>query len=147
MSGGLTPNFNRLSRWDRTALGSATLITSLSGIAREDTKLHPLRYPFYAVYLGLMIAPVPLIHIPLSLAVVGVIWSEATPWARWAKGRMKADFEQVTMIEKHREYIVPKRQTADEFKVRNAPLLGHIAKTVAKDAAAATRSFGSYVRS
>lgn len=57
MGQGTTPEFNRLSLGDRTALFSAAGMNVATGIMREDVEARPWLYPFYVLPAASMTVP------------------------------------------------------------------------------------------
>lgn len=67
---------------------------TMTSVAREDTKAHPWRFPFYAAYMSVFIVPVPLMGATEAtfFGTLGFISLRLTPWSRWVHDRLKDAF-------------------------------------------------------
>jgi hypothetical protein len=105
----ITPLFNQLSLFDRFALKSASLFKAVTGIARDDSKANPWRYPLYAGFLLLIMAPIPLPG--ANIVPIGIFFLMArtrlTPWARMADDRLTTAFNSEAVMEAHKHLIHP----------------------------------------
>ncbi|MBU0858827.1 MAG: hypothetical protein KJ667_02715 [Alphaproteobacteria bacterium] len=103
----LTPLFNELSLVDKFSLKSASLFKAVTRLARDDSKEHPARYPFYAGFLLFVMAPIPIPGanlVPLLL-FFGAARTRLTPWAQMADDRLRHAFDSAAVMESHKDMI------------------------------------------
>lgn len=137
----ITPLFNQLSLIDRFSLKSASMFVAITTMAREDTKENPWRYPGYASFLALVLAPIPLPGsniIPIAL-FFAVARTRMTPWARMADDRMMASIKNENVMEAYKHLIHPHRQNPQRYHVDNIQLAKETARTTVGDVYDATR--------
>ena len=139
----LKPVFNRLSGADRLKLRAAALSTAVSGVVRDDTKKDPWKFPFYAVYLAIVIIPIPLLGAQVVPLLLTVGWAKMglTPWARWVHGRVKHCFNEEALVENHKEFIEKTPGPPAGFCVNGKALAKDTAKKTYADALEAARVF------
>lgn len=131
---GLTPVFNNLSFWDRWKLRMSALTEFVTGVARDDTRAHPERFPLYACYFVLLgaamtLSPVPGTTEALILGTIGIVRKSRSPWAEWVDGRLKAAFNKEALVADHRAFIEPDKKKEGRFRVQNCKLFGHTTRT------------------
>lgn len=138
----LAPVFNDLSGADQWKLRLAAWSTALTGIVRDDTKAHPWKYPFYAVYLTGLLAPYPLpgAGMAIILLSVGALRLSNSPWAQWAKGRLGKAFNTETVMRDFAKHITPdaSRDPA-RFRVSSFSLFRATTGVMVRDSWLATR--------
>ena len=141
MSEPISPLFNQLSLFDRCTLKSASLFKAVTRIARDDSKEHPMRYPLYAGFLGLIMAPIPLPGaniVPIAL-FFGMARTRLTPWARMADDRLTTAFNSAVVMEDHKHLIHPDAKQPGRYNVDNVQLAKETARTTFGDLYDATR--------
>jgi hypothetical protein len=137
----ISPLFNQLSLFDRCTLKSASLFKAVTRIARDDSKEHPLRYPLYAGFLALIMAPIPLPGaniIPIAL-FFGMARTRLTPWARMADDRLTTAFNSAVVMEDHKHLIHPDAKDPARYNVDNVQLAKETARVTFGDVYDATR--------
>lgn len=145
--GGLTPVFNQLSLGDRLTLYGAVTAKSITRIAREDVQKNRIAYPFYALPIGFILAPIPIPGsnlVPLTgmaLCMGGWIMLGLTQAARRNREELKRDFTAANIIEAHKAMIVPHPRRAGRFDVKNIAVTAHALKEMGKDSWEATQYF------
>jgi len=134
-----TSVFNSLSQFDRFKLRSAAFTTALTGFAKDDTQVHPARYPLYAVYIALAIVPLP---IPIGTVLIGatLLWMQKskTELAGQLRERLKNDFNHAALAENHKDFLYPDSEKPETYRVKNLSLLWGTTKKVGNDSWAAT---------
>lgn len=143
MKQGLTPEFNRLSTFDRLKLKSSAMVIAMGGLMKDDTRATPWMFPFYAAYVAIVVLPIPIpgIHIVPVLALYGWAHMGLTPWARKVKEHFRDSFNEAAVMKEH-EHCLEEDPVADgQFRVKNVPLARHAVKRVGGDAKEATLYF------
>lgn len=140
MEQGLTPEFNRLSTFDRLKLKSSAMVIAMGGLMKDDTRTRPWMYPFYAAYVAIVVAPIPVpgIHIVPVLVLYGWAQMGLTPWARKVKGHFRDSFNEAAMVKEHRHCFEEAPPASGQFRVKNTELAFHTAKRIGADAKDAT---------
>jgi len=144
----LTPVFNALSRPDRLQLKTATLMTAISGVARDETKQAPWKFPFYFLYIGFIALPLPIPGTNL-IPIMGLLgWYSLglTERARQSNQQIKAKFNHATMLEEHKSFIREDSAATGGFRVQTVPLAIGTNKTAWRDLMEAKRAFVKGVR-
>ena len=138
----ITPLFNQLSLVDRVTLKSASLFKAVTGIARDDSKAHPWRYPFYAGFLAFIMAPIPIpgANIIPILLFFGAARTRLTPWARMADDRLTTAFNSAAVMEAHRQFIHPHASEPGRYNLKKVELAKDTARVTVGDVYDATRS-------
>ncbi|MBI2234479.1 MAG: hypothetical protein HYU57_05780 [Micavibrio aeruginosavorus] len=145
--GGLTPVFNQLSLGDRLTLYGAVTAKSITRIAREDVQKNRIAYPFYALPISFILAPIPVPGsnlVPLTglaLCMGGWIALGLTQTARRNRDELKRDFAAANIIAEHKAMIIPHPHRPGGFDVRNIAVTAHTLKVMGKDSWEATRYF------
>ena len=132
--------FNRLSKGDRLKLRGAAMTTAISGFILEDTKAHPVRYPFYAAYLAVVITPLPF---PFASTIV---LAATLAWARYSKSVMatrlhtalKDTFNHAALVCNHKSYIYQDKADPQAYHVKNGDLAWYASKRAYADTRQAT---------
>ncbi len=133
---GTPSSFDTLSWFDRQKIRAASLFCAVTNMAKEDTKAHPERFPFYAGYLVLLgaaatMSPVPGTTEGIIFLTVGIIHKTKSPWAEWVDRRMKEAFNKESMIERNRRFIEPDKNHEGRLRVKNGGFLMGTFKNVA----------------
>jgi hypothetical protein len=138
----LRAKFNTLSWPDRLKLHSAALMNAVTGIARDDCRQNPWRYPFYAGFIGFIMAPIPVpgANIVPMLLLVGVARTRLTPWARMADDRLMRAFNRAAVMEDHQRHVEPKPEEPARLRVRNLELARESTRQSVGDMYDATRA-------
>lgn len=148
MDNKLTPVFNALSMPDRLQLRTAAMVTALSGVACDETKQSPWKFPFYGLYIGFIALPIPvpgsnLIPIGLLLGWYGLGLTER---ARLSDRQIREKFNHVTMVETFKDFIREDPAVPGRFHVQTVSLAVGANKIVWRDMVEAKRAFVKSVR-
>lgn len=137
----LTSVFNGLSMINRLQLRAAAALETLTGVVRDDTKKHPWMYPFYVVYMVVLLTPLPFPFASkiLEAATLAWVYMGLTAWTRWVKGRLKEAFNKENLVKNHEEHIEADPDVAGRYKLDYKSLALRTAKNTAADAYETTR--------
>ena len=128
MDCGCASIFNRLSKVDRLKLKGAALTNGITGFLRDDTKIHPVRYPFYAAYLIAVLTPLPVPFVSTALLVSTFLWTKfsQSETAIRMKAHLKEAFNEESLVCQHRKFIKQDLQNPDVFNIKSGALMRHI---------------------
>lgn len=148
MDNKLTPVFNALSKADRLQLKTATLMTAISGVARDETKQAPWKFPFYFLYIGFIALPLPIpgTNVIPIMGLLGWYGLGLTERARQSNQQIKAKFNHATMLEEHKTFIREDPDATGGFRVQSMKLAIGANKTAWRDLMEAKRAFVKGVR-
>lgn len=148
MDNKLTPVFNALSKADRLQLKTATLMTAISGVARDETKQAPWKFPFYFLYIGFIALPLPIpgTNVIPIMGLLGWYSLGLTERARLSNQQIKAKFNHATMVDDHKAFIREDPDASGRFRVQSMKLALGTNKTAWRDMMEAKRAFVKGVR-
>lgn len=143
MKQGITPEFNRFSKFDQWKLKSSAMMIAMGGLMKDDTKATPWMYPFYATYVAIVILPIPVpgIQVVPILALYGWARMGLTPWARKVNQHFKDSFNDAAVVKAHEHCLEEVPPESGNFHVKNTALATHTTVTMVSDAKEATKHF------
>jgi hypothetical protein len=144
----LSPVFNALSGADRLKLKTAAMMTAISGVACDETKQAPWKFPFYCLYIGFIALPIPIPGtnmIPFML-LLGWYGLGLTERARLSNRQIKDKFNHATLVEDHKDFIREEPEASGRFRVLTVPLVIGANKIAWRDMLEAKRAFVKAVR-
>jgi hypothetical protein len=98
--------FERLHWHNRQILRFAALMTAMSGFMREDSDQHPDRAIPYAIFVAMLIVPVPFVS-TVALAGAAGACVLPNPWSQKLKGRLLTAFNAESLEASHKEFMKP----------------------------------------
>jgi hypothetical protein len=134
-----TALFNGLSMKGQLTLKAAATFDSLTDFIREDTKLHPWRFPFYALFMSAIIIPVPVFGIPAAIAGGAVLCAKYKVGGigKRLNTHLADVFQNAAMAERYENYITPSRDNSGIYEVHPWALAKHSARLGWKNGKAA----------
>lgn len=128
--------FNGLSGKGRVTLKTAATFDAITDFIREDTKRHPWRFPFYALYMSMLVIPVPLFGVPAAIAGAAVLCAryEVGGVGKRLNTHLKQAFQEAVLAERYQEHIQPDTSGSGRYAVRPWGLAWHSAKYGFKNA-------------
>lgn len=133
--------FNSLSAADRLKLRGAALTKSLTGFIKEDTRLHPVRFPLYAAYLVVLTTPLPFPFASTLLVLGTLAWTRYSnsAYAGRLNNRLKESFNEAALACEHKDFISPDPDKEGAYTIKNWALFKDTTVRSFKDSWAATK--------
>lgn len=121
--------FNGLSKQGQLALKATATFDSITDFIRDDTKLHPWRFPLYALFLGAAIIPVPAFGIPAALAGTALLCAKykVGGTGKRLNAYLADAFHDAVLAERYKDFIVPEDDNAMAHVIRPWALAKHSA--------------------